>query len=58
MTRHQDLEQQSALLPGEGQGDLRGTIIGSSHESSVYDTGDGSEIDRKRTSYTTVMHEW
>jgi hypothetical protein len=49
MTRYQDLEQQSSLLPGEGQGDLRGTIIGSPIESMVSDAGDGSEIDRKRT---------
>lgn len=49
MTRYQDLEQQSSLLPGEGQGDLRVTIIGSISESIDPDAGDGSEIDRKRT---------
>ena len=32
------------LLPGEGQGDLRGSIKGSINESSSPYTRDGSEI--------------
>ena len=34
------------LLPGEGQGDLRGSIIGSGIESTAPYTLDGSGIDR------------
>ena len=50
MTVYQDLEQQSLILPGEGQGDLRDTIIDIIIiESPIPDAGDGSEIDRKRT---------